>query len=231
MKPAPARRDTWDVGGESSVPVASWASPDVLLPTHTTPATSAHRVTVAETRLLALSSNCTSLDAASAADRGAVGLAVLRQLAQRVAAVPLHVAVVRKARHRCRHQLDAGHSPLQVGEDYLLWIMRDGNTMSFGIDDETIDYLITTATYDPSPSSDGGNRTVVSGIQGSGTSDPSGADGFFRASVDNVYVGGPEASTGSSSWLTATHPLVVLQLIAIVLLRSTNRSVTHRVSS
>jgi hypothetical protein len=113
-------------------------------------------------------------------------------------------------------------TPVTVGRQYLLWIMRDGTTMTFGIDDEAIEYQIATATYAPSPSSDGGYRTVESGIRGSGTSSPDGADGLFRASVDNVYVGGP-ASGGGDSWLSATHPLAALQLFALILLRRWRR--------
>lgn len=110
-------------------------------------------------------------------------------------------------------------APLNAGRQYLVWIMRDGDTMTFGIDEDTIEYEITTSTYAPSPDSGGGYRSVVTGIEGSATSDPGGADGIFRASVDDVYLGSPASSGGNGdSLLSAVHPLAALPLIAAVLI-------------
>ncbi len=109
-------------------------------------------------------------------------------------------------------------SPLTVGQDYLLWIRRSADTVTFGIGDEEIEHVITTPAYDPSPANSGGYRGLESAIRGSATSDPGGAGGLFKALVDDVYVGGPRKN-GSGTWLSATPPLLVLLLAGAVVAR------------
>jgi hypothetical protein len=78
---------------------------------------------------------------------------------------------------------------LEFDTEYLLWIERDGEKLMLGLDAEVYEHTITTPIYPPSPSAGNGFRRLSARIQGTSTSDPTGADGVFEMLVDDVYVG------------------------------------------
>jgi hypothetical protein len=94
---------------------------------------------------------------------------------------------------------------LAFDTEYLLWIERDGKKLMLGLDDEVYEHTITTPIYPPSPTTNNGFRRLSARIQGTSTSDPTGADGVFEMLVDNVYVqGSNEDSKGDDSRFIAT---------------------------
>jgi hypothetical protein len=94
---------------------------------------------------------------------------------------------------------------LAFDTEYLLWIERDGKKLMLGLDDEVYEHTITTPIYPPSPTTNNGFRRLSARIQGTSTSDPTGADGVFEMLVDNVYVqGSNEDSKGDDSCFIAT---------------------------
>ncbi len=113
---------------------------------------------------------------------------------------------------------------LQVSQEYLLWMQRDGNKIIFGVDDETIEHTITTPTYDPSTlGALEGYRRLMSRVQTTGASDPAGADGVFKALFDNIYVGGAAPASlrnpGSGSSSSPLGPLTLMSLLIGCLIR------------
>jgi len=94
---------------------------------------------------------------------------------------------------------------LAFDTEYLLWIERDDKKLMLGLDDEVYEHTITTPIYPPSPSAGNGFRRLSARIQGTSTSDPTGADGVFEMLVDNVYIkGSNEDSNGDDSCFIAT---------------------------
>jgi len=86
---------------------------------------------------------------------------------------------------------------LAFDTEYLLWIERDGDRLTLGLDNEKYEHRITTSIYPPSPATDDGFRRLSARIQGTPTSAAAGADGVFQMLVDNVYVSDNDGGSGS----------------------------------
>jgi hypothetical protein len=91
---------------------------------------------------------------------------------------------------------------LAVGTEYLLSIQRDGSKLIFSLDDEKIEYTITSEAYPPSTGLDGasgGYRRFKSRINGTQTSSVTGAKGIFKVLIDDVFVEASATTTDATT--------------------------------
>ncbi len=106
------------------------------------------------------------------------------------------------------------NQPIAFDTEYLLWIERDGNTLTLGLNDESYSHTILTPIYPPSPEL--GYRRLNARIQGTPTSNPAGADGFFEVLVDDVKTASIDlvddfegTSIDFSEWSSPQHEYAV----------------------